>query len=221
MALRRCFLFLGARGHFSESLLGVKWWQEMYGGSFNSRNSFSPAASPRWPEMETAMHDCLAALSDIGVALQKRHTDVPAPISRMSTYLSSPTSSLIKHWLAQSNMLRVPVATPELLVSTGDLVPVYGIWEPIQTVMSDGTIPLPPRMLVDGRNLDGCMNYLHADFPAPTIAFPEDGQRRESRPTTWRLLWRDDRYADATVPEDEQNYIFVQPVPGEVLFTYG
>src|SRR4051812_34642208 len=85
---RRCFEFLGARGHFSEGLFSVKWWQDMYGGFIYGRNGFDVADSPRWPEIEKAMHDCLAALSDIGVVLQKRHTDVPAPIRQMPTYLT-------------------------------------------------------------------------------------------------------------------------------------
>jgi len=65
------------------------------------------------------------------------------------------------------------------------------------------------------------MNYLQGGSPAPTIDFPEDGQRREGRPTTWRLVWRDDRYGPNPIPEEESRYVFVQPVPGEVLFRYG
>jgi len=65
------------------------------------------------------------------------------------------------------------------------------------------------------------MNYLHGDFDAPTIAFPEDGQRREGRPTTWRLVWRDERYGDKPIPPEEKDFVFVRPVPGEVLFRYG
>jgi hypothetical protein len=65
------------------------------------------------------------------------------------------------------------------------------------------------------------MNYLQGGSPAPTIDFPEDGQRREGRPTTWRLVWRDDRYGPNPIPEQESRYVFVQPVPGEVLFRYG
>jgi hypothetical protein len=65
------------------------------------------------------------------------------------------------------------------------------------------------------------MNYLHADFEAPTIAFAEDSPRHDGRPTTWRLVWCDDRYGKIPIPEEESHYVFVRPVPGEVLFTYG
>ena len=65
------------------------------------------------------------------------------------------------------------------------------------------------------------MNYLQGDFEAPTIAFKEDTPRRDGRPTTWRLVWRDDRYGNEPTPEEESRYVFVRPVAGEALFTYG
>lgn len=74
---------------------------------------------------------------------------------------------------------------------------------------------------VDGLLLDGCLNYLHGDSEAPTMAFQEDSPRHEGRPTTWRLVWRDDRYGAHPIPDEEEHFVFVQPVPGEVLFAYG
>jgi hypothetical protein len=224
---RRCFAFLGSRGHLSEGLLQVKWWQNMYAGSFSGRNGFTPADSPRWSEIEQPMHDCLAALSDIDVVLQERFTDMPAPIDAIAPYRSDPTSSLIKHWLAQPSLPPVPAITHELLVPTGSVLPCYGIWEPVRVggqppqAASGAPVPLAESRNVDGRLLDGCMNYLLGDFAAPTIAFPEDDLRREGRSTTWRLVWRDERYGDNPIPEEEQDYVFVQPAPGEVLFRYG
>lgn len=175
------------------------------------------------------MHDCLAALSDIGVVLQGRLIGTPALVRQMSDYLSLPYNSLIKHLNAQSSLPPVSLAFPEVLVPTGQPIPYYGIWEPVRlgvratTGTTPGGLPyvFPESRIVDGRLLDGCMNYLHGDFEAPTIGFAEDEPRRDGRPTTWRLVWRDDRYGDKPVPEEEQHYVFVRPVPGEVLFTYG
>jgi len=65
---RRCFDFLGARGHFSEGLLQVEWWQDM----FVRQDRFAPSMSPRWREIGEAMHDCLAARLDISLVLQDR-----------------------------------------------------------------------------------------------------------------------------------------------------
>jgi hypothetical protein len=227
---RRCFTYLGAPGHFSQGLLNVKWWQGMYSGSYSGRNGWAPANSPHWPEIEKAMHDCLAALSDIGVVLQPRGMDDPAPISSAGEYLSNPHSSLIKHWASLSVLPAVPTAVaPEILVATGKVIPCYGIWEPVRIGRISGTGRTPKGLKysladsreVDGRMLDGCMNYLHADFEAPTIEFEEDAPRNDGRTTTWRLVWRDDRYGKNPIPEEENHYVFVRPVPGEVLFTYG
>ena len=227
---RRCFAYLGAPGHFSQGILNVEWWQDMYGGSYSGRNGFSPEESPHWPEIEKVMHDCLAALSDIGVVLQDRVIDNPASVSSIGDYQSDPTSSIIKQLLGQSALPAVSTAViPEVLVATGKGIPCYGIWEPVRIGRTSGTGRTPKGLKyslvdsreVDGRTLDGCMKYLHADFAAPTIAFQEDSPRHDGRPTTWRLVWRDDRYGENPMPEEENQYVFVQPVPGEVLFTYG
>jgi hypothetical protein len=225
---RRCFAFLGAPGHFSEGIASVKWWQDMYGGSYSGRNGWPPADSPRWPEIDRAMHDCLAALTDIGLVLQQRMIDKPAPIARMGVYLAQDTSSVPKYLLSQPSLPPVPAIGSELLVPTGAVVPCYGIWEPVRMSAASGeqstpgglSYTLPDSRTVDSRRLDGCINYLHGDFEAPTIRFQEDGQRKEGRPTMWRLVWRDDRYGDQPIPVEESHYVFVQPVPGEVLFRY-
>jgi hypothetical protein len=147
----------------------------------------------------------------------------------MSEYLSYQESSLIKHLNSQTVLPDVPTAGPEVLVATGQVIPCYGIWEPVRIgrPMKTGTTPkgvpyeLGVSREVDGRTLDGCMNYLHGDFAAPTIAFEGDLPRHDGRPTTWRLVWCDDRYGEKAIPDEEVNYVFVQPVPGEVLFKYG
>lgn len=229
---RRCFAYLGAPGHFSQGILNVKWWQDMYSGWHDGRNGWDAVNSPHWPEIAKVMHDCLAALSDIDVVLQSRDMDEPAPVSSIAgyEYPLNPSSSLIKHLLAQTTLPAVPRSVvPEVFVRTGKRVPCYGIWEPVRVGPQSGIGKGPKKMPyvladsreVDGHILDGCPNYLCGDFDAPTIDFPEDSPRHDGRATTWRLVWRDDRYGDNPIPAEESHYVFVQPVPGEVLFTYG
>lgn len=218
---RRCFDYLGARGHFTQGLLSAQGVHDMYLGEQYGRNGFDLASSPRWPEIKQALDNCLSALTDIGVVLQQRHTDVPAPIWQLGTYFYHNYPVLIKALLQRDDLPEVPLAEPEVLVATGSNIPCYGIWEPVQTTNQQDMLsklrfrrPQPGEVVA----IDGCMNYLHADAAAPTIAFPEDGQRREGRPTVWRLLWKDDRYGKNGIPDEEKDYVFVQPVEGETLF---
>ena len=213
---RGCFSGLRSPGHFREGLSALWWWQDMYVGSMFGRNGFDASGSPRWRELQTAMGECVLALSDIGVVLRRQ--DVPAPIEEVGGYASQRGESLIKWWLERKGLPPVPIADPEVLVPTGQVVPHSGIWEPVRAPAT-----LLERMaagLSSSRPLDGCMNYLHADTPAPTIGFEDDDPPEEGRPTTWRLLWRDERYGDNAVHSHERNYVFVAPVKGEDPFAY-
>jgi hypothetical protein len=200
----------------------------MYGGMFSGRNGFDIAESPHWPSIDRAMHDCLGALSDIGIVLQDRVIDDPAPLYDIEEYLSYRESSLIKNWNSQAVLPAVPTAIPQVLVKTGRRIPCGGIWEPVKAPGLSGTqktrggrkFELADSWDVDGLTLEGEMNYLHRDFKAPTFPFENEESRSDGRPTTWRLIWEDDRYGDKPVPEEESGYVFVQPVPGEVLFGY-
>jgi hypothetical protein len=220
---RRCFTYLGARGHFNEGLLAVSWWQDMYAGWNYGRNGFDPAGSPHWPVIERAMHDCLAAVSDVSVVLQERFLDVPAPVYSLAALLAEPHSSLVRSLVARA-LPAVPFAVPEVVVASGQNVPYFGMWEPVYAARRSVTFVHSYSSDLDvsvDYELEGCMNYLHGDSPAPTLAFPDDTPRREGKPTLWRLVWRDERYGQAPMPVDERDYVFVRPVPGEMLFRYG
>jgi hypothetical protein len=53
----------------------------------------------------------------------------------------------------------------------------------------------------------GCMNYLLAGTSAPQY---QDGERDKPMPVTWRLVWKDERYLDGTIPEEEKDYLAVR-----------
>jgi hypothetical protein len=70
------------------------------------------------------------------------------------------------------------------------------------------------------------MNYLHGGAIArqatqlfkvsvsdPNYYTAHNGFGFEVKDVTWRLLWRDDRYEDGTIPEEEKDYLFVEPSP--------
>jgi hypothetical protein len=124
-----------------------------------------------------------------------------------------------KHLNFPAQLPDVPPPT-DLTVNTGEEVPVDGIYEPEwgEPVQPDpglwarmqaalGVRPSlyepAPQPLVRRRHI-GCMNYLVAHTVAPTY---RDEERDKPWPVTWRLIWKDERYLDGTVPEEEAQYL--------------
>lgn len=87
----------------------------------------------------------------------------------------------------------VPAPPPGPVYYTGEIIPVFGIYEP--------------------QVEDGCMNYLLGDVEAPGI-WHDHGKLGLSGPhkVSWRLIWEDTRYQDGTIPEIEQHYFPDDPV---------
>lgn len=104
----------------------------------------------------------------------------------------------------------VPNPTDAVLIGTGHGVPCSGIWEPVDVpaprILSLFKSPPPKGPF----RVIGCMNYLHGGASAPKVAL----ETEEDNPNvkgTWRLLWKDDRYEDGKIPEEEKHYVFLQP----------
>lgn len=209
---RTCFKFLGVPGHISEGIQTVNWWDDMYGREIHMGGPiFPPARSPHWPTIEAAMQACLAAYYELEAVVEPRELDVPAKIESIDELLDprlTPYATIFRGFVAQPSLPDVPVIDPPVLVPSGESIPCAGIFEPVRTHAQRSDVrDMVRRWLAreDFRieGIDGCMNYLCRDSPAPTIAFPEDGLRKEGRPTLWRLTWADDRYGRHGVPSDE------------------
>jgi hypothetical protein len=105
----------------------------------------------------------------------------------------------------------VPSPSDNIFVRTGHHIPCSGIWEPIDAPkpsmlswLTGRPTPQPPFKIV------GAMNYLHGGSAAPQIRVASECDSH-CLDTTWRLLWRDERYQGGTVPENETSYRFHQP----------
>jgi hypothetical protein len=112
-----------------------------------------------------------------------------------------------------SELAPVPDPAESSFVRTGDYIPCSGIWEPVDvakpsfmSLVTRAPKPQPPFKIM------GAMNYLHGGSNAPQIRV-ETVDDSFSLDTTWRLLWRDDRYIDGTIPEEEAYYRFMKPDP--------
>lgn len=76
----------------------------------------------------------------------------------------------------------LPVAGKEILIKTGENIPVFGVYEP--------------------QIKDGCMNYLLQNTAAPPLSYGGE----DNRPVVWRLIWEDTRYLDGAIPGEEALY---------------
>lgn len=106
----------------------------------------------------------------------------------------------------------VPDPKQHTLVRTGGFVPCSGIWEPVDVPGPTGVMSLfsKPRAPEGPLPAVGTMNYLHRATPAPKACVETETDNIDID-VSWRLLWKDTRYEDGTVPEEEQHYVFLQP----------
>ena len=133
-------------------------------------------------QMTEAIKDYGSACAVTAAIVQPMMAETPAP-ELWSTFWQDEFSRLP----LPAKLPSVPVPATEILVKTGENAPVFGIYEP--------QIP------------DGCMNYLLAGVPAPTM-WESDGTYATDRKLSviWRLIWEDTRYANGQIPPEESTY---------------
>lgn len=219
---RSCFRWSCAPGHFSEGMCMMQVIHVLSDRMFQGESTPPFMNSPMWPELASCLLECSAAYNFCGVVLEERWADVPAPLR--GPHGTGPrgdgpeslggSADYINEFCA--DLSGPPVFDsddPVIVVKTGETVPVTGIWEPCVPRDPDtGFFSLfRRRRFVFGdliTNHEGCMNYLHQGAAARTISFVGDSYRREGKPTSWYLLWEDNRYGANPVPEEESRYTY-------------
>lgn len=182
-------------------------WSDIRSRQDQGENYFEPQEIPFFDELEAARNDVCAAKGECGPdILEGRYRDDPAPV--MYGHPMETESMVFPDPLPE-----LPIVREERFIDTGDIVPCSGIWEPVHVEKTKGFVGLFQRPIPVPSGdyaIAGCMNYLHGGSLAPKIKVdtPEEILQLS---TTWRLLWRDDRYEDGTIPEEEQFYVFQEP----------
>lgn len=108
-------------------------------------------------------------------------------------------------------------------ISTGDNVPVDGIWEPVAVSRKRllGLIPVGEE-----NKGSGCYNYFVMGTAAPRISVYDEATKRANHVSSqWRLIWPDERYKDGVIgdeseyfPEPQSTRIEATPAdPGEIM----
>jgi hypothetical protein len=197
---KRVFLYSEAYAFFVRSRRQASYWREFW-NRLNTGEIRGGEKTPYRDEFFKALDDFSNGGEYAGFSLEPRDLDEPA---NLSYDLWHP---IFLPKLPYPDPLPELPKPPkrEVIVPTGKPVPFSGIWEPLD---------------LEDNQLTGVMNYLHGETKAPTYeqtfidhTDEEYGYDCDIIDVNWRLLWRDDRYEDGTIPEEEKDYIFVCPVP--------
>lgn len=206
---KRVFKF-DANGKFVMADRILSHWSEMLMRIDLGENSIKEKYTPHWEQFQTTLtHACQAWGECASEILEPR-------------YVGEPGLTMYGRWIKKEfltmpfpdHLPAVPDPFDNVFIRTNDWTPCSGIWEPIDAPKgSEATLrslfsrtpkPQPPYKIV------GTMNYLHGGSQAPQMTIETEKDTYDLY-TTWRLLWRDDRYLDNTIPDEEANYKFTTP----------
>lgn len=205
---KRVFKF-DSNGEFEMASRMLFHWKQMKTRIEEGENGIDEAHTPLWAEFKSTLTAAYQAWEECSYQiLEPRYLDEPA-----LTMYNSWLQDKLKAMPFPSVLPIVPDPLDNTFVRTNEYTPFSGIWEPIEAaqkktsllrMFSDAPKPQPPFKTM------GAMNYLHGGSRAPRIDVMAAGESM-SLDTTWRLLWRDDRYTDGCIPEQEQSYRFMAP----------
>lgn len=201
---KRVFQY-NAHGEFAMALRAFKYWQRLLQFIESGDSGIDEAHTPNWPAITEAILDFGYALADCAQdIMESQDLDDPAPNVYGVWYQKHLPKMPFPDPLPE-----VPDPADNVLVYTGRTIPCSGIWEPVDVPRPKGLqlfkspAPRGPFPII------GCMNYLHGGSPAPQASLETETDNPDVD-ATWRLLWRDDRYQDGTIPEEESGYQFIR-----------
>jgi Immunity protein 71/Immunity protein 72 len=193
------------------------YWGEFMWRLEIGEGDLDPESTPYWVEICNALEDLGGAWSEIARdILDPPDTDDASVFALDETdreYYFNGKRMLdgdkvfLPHYFPH-NLLEVPEPNEVVLVQNGEDVPFSGIYEPIKSPSKTNTVSMFSNENVHSGPFEviGSMNYLHANSRATHI-----GDGRDPISTTWRLIWKDDRYLDGSIPAEEADYVFNKP----------
>ncbi|QBH03053.1 Imm71 family immunity protein [Xanthomonas oryzae] len=208
---KRVFKF-DANGEFVMGNRTVSHWLELVWRIEIGDSLIKEEFTPLWDEFS----ECLEKLRHLG-------NEIWADIIE-GRYFEDPAPNIYGRWFQENvSKMHFPLVIPDVpdpventLVATGSRIPCSGIWEPVDA-------PKPKKFSLFSKPdvpsgflpYIGALNYLHGGSPAP-----QAGQIVRDASididVVWRLIWRDDRYEDGTIPEEEADYVFMESEPPPV-----
>jgi hypothetical protein len=205
---KRVFTYSDVHGFFAKAGVRTDIWETRVFRTKDGEHSWEPQ-TPYLEEFLECLKTLCAVWSECCEILEERDLDAPA-----RCFYDSWEETRLPKLPYPEPLPEVQEPSENILVATGKRVPCSGIWEPV--IEPDRPVrwlfkwkPTGPFKIV------GTMNYLHGGTKAPqaTQAFRNGEYSTERTDVEWRLLWRDDRYEDGTIPEEEKDYVFLEPMP--------
>jgi hypothetical protein len=205
---KRVFKF-DADGEFAMAVRMLTHWVEMLDRIEIGDSRVNPYV-PLWEPFCVALEALSAAWRECAPdVLQSRFIEDPAP-----TVYGLRLKPLLQTMPFPAMLDPVPDPSENIFVRTGLAIPFSGIWEPV----AEGKPTTTSLLSMFKRAPDphapfeiaGAMNYLHGGSKAPQVNVStfDDIFKND---TTWRLIWKDERYLDGIVPAIEAQYQFAEP----------
>jgi hypothetical protein len=198
-----------ANGEFVMADRMLSYWEKMKWRIEVGENGIDETHTPYWPEFIFALTQLSEAWSECSPFLIEPEDLNATSLTIYGVYLQEHLPQMT----FPKVLHEVPDPVTHTLIQTGQTAPYSGIWEPVDVPKPKGfhlfqksPVPEGPLPII------GCMSYLHAGSKAPR-ARQETETDSLRNDVTWRLLWRDDRYEDGTIPEEESGYVFQKPDP--------
>ena len=204
---KRVFKF-DANGEFAMAERMLTHWAEMRSRIEIGESRVNPYV-PLWEPFCKALDALSGAWSECAPdVLESRFLEDAAP-----TVYGQVLVRILQTTPFPPTLQSLPDPLDNTFVRTGRAVPCSGIWEPINVAKVEKTgmrsIFMPATNPQAPFEIAGTMNYLHGGSNAPQVALVTADDFLEID-ITWRLLWRDDRYQDGSVPAIESGYRFIE-----------
>lgn len=213
LALRRlskgdrfCFRFARSRGHFTHALQAFDSVRMLASRQGWGEGGFPVADTPYWAIVQPSYIE-FAQFYDTHHLILEPYIYMAALNLRLEQHHLAP-------YLNYAAAGEIPTPEHEVLVHWRDRVPAHGIYEPVKFEMVRSTWRLLGSKATVANNIfepDGCIHYLTAGSKAPGMPIELADGSTGSRTAVWRLLWRDDRYKDGVVPDEERDYGYPKP----------
>jgi hypothetical protein len=194
-----------ANGEFAMGNIQYNYFRELLHRIDTGDMGIDEAHTPLWDEFKHTLN------------LLGRASDECWPEIIESRWIGDPARTWFNDYLRDKlAKMTFPVPLPDVpdpqkdvLITSGSQMPFSGIWEPINAPVKKGFTLFRTETAHRGPfDPIGTAAYLHGGSTTPNMMVRGN---RDGMPCTWRLLWRDDRYEDGTIPAEEASYVFLEP----------